>query len=388
MSDIKHTFLLISPKNRTVWNFRGDLVRDIIARGYDVVVTGPDDTGVEKVLALGARFVMIPLDKNGLSISGDLKYLWKLYRVIRKEKPAATLGYTIKPVIYGAMAARLAGVKNISSMVTGGGYVFITQDLKARLIRFLIGILYRIGFACAHTVIFQNRDDLNELTGKKWVHPRKCRVVNGSGVNMEKFRPSAAETGKEDTGSDLYPGRLTFFMLSRVMVNKGVREYLEACRIIRKKYPEVRCMLLGAIEDIQDSMRQEELQAYIDDGSVEHFGETADVREYYRQCSVYVLPSYREGTPRTVLEAMAMARPVITTDTQGCRETVEDGRNGFLVPVKDASAVAGKMEWFINHPGEIPTMGQESLRLCREKFDVNKVNADMIRHMNLKQKPV
>lgn len=364
-------FLLISPKNRTVWNFRGELIKEIQSLGYQVIVTGPNKDGLEKIKELGADFRLIPMEKNGLSIVGDIKYIYNLYRLMRKEKPDATLGYTIKPVIYGAVAAKLAGIKNINSMITGAGYVFTSKTRKAKLVRLLVSILYRIGFACSGTVIFQNHDDFEEFTEKGWVKKNKCRLVNGSGVNMEKFVPAPL------------PKQLTFFMLSRVMFNKGVREYLNAARMVKQKYPDVRFMLLGAVENIQDSMPQEELQEFIDEGTIEYFGETTDIAAYYRQCSVYVLPSYREGTPRTVLEAMATARPIITTNTQGCRETVIDGRNGFLVPVKDSKAVAEKMEWFINNQDKIESMGEESLKLCWEKFDVRKVNEKMINHLQL-----
>jgi glycosyltransferase involved in cell wall biosynthesis len=364
-------FILISPKNRTAWNFRGDLIREIIATGAEVIVTGPDLEGVEHILELSARFEQVPLRKNGTGILGDLKYTWLLWRLMRREKPDVTLGYTIKPVIYGAIAARLAGVKNINSMVTGGGYLFITKSFRAKALRLLATLLYRIGFRCAHKVIFQNSDDMEEFTLKRKLVPiYKARLVNGSGVNMEHFRPAP------------YPETITFFMLSRIMYNKGVREYLEAARLVKAKYPHVRFMLLGAVEDIQDSMSSKELQSYIDDKTIEYFEETPDVRPYYRQCSVYVLPSYREGTPRTVLEAMAMARPIITTDTQGCRATVLSGRNGFLVPVKDINALSEKMEWFIIHPQAIKKMGNESLKMCKENYDVRKVNGEMIKYLN------
>ena len=364
-------FLLISPKNRTVWNFRGDLVKEIISQDIEVVVTGPDTEGIEKILELGARLVVVPLNKNGINMLADLRYTWNLWRLMRKEKPDVTLGYTIKPIIYGAVAARMAGVKNINSMFPGAGYIFISQTLKAKILKLLVTILYQIGFRCAHIVIFQNRDDQHEFTVKRKLVPaHKTRVVNGSGVNLDKFIPAP------------YPAGISFFMLSRILYSKGVREYLEAARQIKQRHPHVRFMLLGALENIQDSLKAEELQPYIDDNTVEYYPETTDVRPYYRQCSVYVLPSYREGTPRTVLEAMAMARPVITTDTQGCRETVIDGRNGFLVPVKDSAAVAEKMEWFIHNPQAIEQMGQESLKLCKEKFDVRKVNGEMMKFLN------
>ena len=180
------------------------------------------------------------------------------------------------------------------------------------------------------------------------------------------------------------PDTITFFMLGRLLYSKGVKEYLEAARIVKERYPQVRFRLLGNIvTNMQDGMKEEEIRPYIEKGIVELLGETDNVVPYYAQCSVFVLPSYREGTPRSVLEAMAMARPVITTDTQGCRETVVDGKNGFLVSVKDAEAVAEAMERFIQEPSLIEKMGQAGLSLCEEKFEVSKVNAEMLRIMGL-----
>ena len=363
--------MLISPKNRTVYNFRGDLLKDIKSRGYEVVVTGPNEDDIEKIKELGVRFVLIPLNKTGLSLKGDIKYIYNLWRLLRKEKPDITLGYTIKPVIYGAWAARLVGVKNINSMVTGTGYIFTAETFKARVLKNLASLLYRLGFMCAHRVIFQNQDNLKEFTELKLLKPEKCYLVNGSGVNMVKFTPAP------------FPEKLTFFMLSRVMYSKGVVEYLEAAKQVKAKHPELRFMLLGALENIQDSLTYEQVKPYIDEGIIEHFGENEDVAAYYRQCSVYVLPSYREGTPRTVLEAMAMARPIITTDAPGCRETVIDGVSGFLVPVRDSNPVAEKMQWFIKHPEQIEKMGRESLKLCKDKFDVHKVNREMLKHIEI-----
>ena len=192
-------------------------------------------------------------------------------------------------------------------------------------------------------------------------------------MNMEKFSVSE------------YPDQLTFFMLSRVMYSKGIREYLQACTIVKEKYPQVRCMLLGACEGIQDSLSEQDLKPYIEKGIIEHFGETDRVADYYKQCSVYVLPSYREGTPRTVLEAMAMGRAIITTDAPGCRETVIDGKTGFLVPVQDGAAVAEKMIAFIENPELVRRMGAESYAYCRDKFDVHKVNEVMCNYLKIER---
>lgn len=364
--------ILISPKNRTVYNFRGDLIKEIIAKGYGVVVTGPDETDVDKIEALGARFKEIPMNKTGTSIIGDLTYCRKLTAFLKAEKPDATLGYTVKPVIYGAIAAKWAGVKNINSLVTGGGYTFIATSLKARTLGIIVRTLYRIGFRKADHVIFQNQDDLKEFTGRGLVKKEKCSFVNGSGVNLEYFE------------SVPFPKEISFFMLSRLLKSKGVGEYLEAARMVKDMYPRVKFYILGKYETaMQDALDREYVEQFIRDGIVERFEETDDVRPYYAMCSVYVLPSYREGTPRTVLEAMAMGRPIITTDTQGCRETVKEGVNGFLVPIKESKAVADKMIWFIEHSEKIAEMGQESYLYVKEKFDVHKVNADMLNIMKL-----
>ncbi len=366
-------FILVSPKNRTAYNFRGDLVKKIISAGYEVIITGPNRDNIQKVEELGARFVEIPMNKNGVNPLKDLSYMMALRDLFKKEKPDVVLGYTSKPVIYGSMAGKLAGVPHKVAMVTGAGYAFTAKTKKAKIIKLIMSVLYKIGFMCADTVIFQNTDDKEQFVKENLVKENKCCVVNGSGVNMEKFSVAP------------YPQQMTFFMLSRVMYSKGIREYLEACEIVKSKYPEVRCMLLGACEGIQDSLSQQDLDTYINKGIIEHFGETDTVADYYKQCSVYVLPSYREGTPRTVLEAMAMGRAVITTHAPGCRETVIDGETGFLVPVQNGQAVAEKMIEFIENPQLVETMGKKSLEYCKNKFDVIKVNKEMCNHLKIKE---
>ena len=370
-------FMLISPKNRTVYNFRGELIEEIRQRGFEVLVTGPNREHIDKIEALGVRFIEIPMNKNGVNPLADLRYLFQLYKLMRKEKPVCTLGYTIKPVIYGAIAAKLAGVGRICSMITGAGYLFTSGSRKARLLKQISLGLYRVGLACANVVIFQNPDDQREFIDHKLVKAAKCNRVNGSGVNMKKFSPVPL------------PDVITFFMLGRLLYSKGVKEYLEAARIVKERYPQVRFRLLGNIvTNMQDGMKEKEIKPYIEEGIVELLGETDNVIPYYAQCSVFVLPSYREGTPRSVLEAMAMARPIITTDTQGCRETVIDGKNGFLVPVKDVGSIVTAMERFIQEPQLIEKMGQASLTLCKEKFEISKVNTEMVRMMRLLNSPL
>lgn len=365
-------FLLISPKNRPTYNFRGDLLREIKSKGYEVVATGPDRENEDRITELGVRLIVVPLSRNGTSIINDLKYYFALKKVIKTEKPDITLGYTVKPSIYGALAAKRCGVKGVYSMITGAGYTFTSKSVKAKALHKIVSILYKTAFRIADGVFFQNPDDYELFVTSRLVKPQKCTVVGGSGVNMEHYSPLP------------YPETLTFFMLARVMYCKGAVEYLKAAEIVKTSHPNVRFMLLGAVEHIQDSLPMEEIQPYIDKGVIEYFGETRDVRPYFAQSSVYVLPSYREGTPRTVLEAMSMCRPIITTDVPGCRQTVIDGVNGFLVPAKDEKALAEAMLKFVDSPELIQQMGAESRKLCRERFEVKMVNSVMQSTMNIK----
>lgn len=365
-------FILVSPKNRTVWNFRGDLIKAIMAKGYEVVVTGPDQTDVDRIEALGARFVEIPVNKTGTSIKGDLKYYQALKALFLKEKPDVVLSYTVKAVVYGSLAASAAGVPNINAMITGGGYTFIATSLKARILGFIVRTLYKRALSKAHNVIFQNPDDLREFCDSGLVSEAKCHVVNGSGVNMERFTPEPL------------PAQPTFFMLSRLLRSKGVMEYLQAARIVKEKHPEARFCLLGKFETaMQDAIPQEEIMPYLESGIVERFEETSDVRPYYAQCSVYVLPSYREGTPRTVLEAMAMGRPIITTDANGCRETVINDETGYLVPTKDTRSLANVILKFLDSPENIEIMGKKSRDYCMSKFDVSTVNSELCSYLKI-----
>lgn len=365
-------FILISPKNRTAYNFRGDLIKDITAKGYEVIVTGPDRKDVDKIEALGARFVEIPMKKTGVNPVSDLGYVLKLKKLFKEEKPDVTFGYTIKPVIYGAIAAKMAKVKHRYSMVAGAGYVFVADSFKAKLIRFVVKFLYKVGFSCAHKVAFMNPDDLEDFTSIKLLKKDKCFLVNGSGVNLERFARSEL------------PDKPVFFMLSRALYSKGVSEYLKAAEIVKTGYPDASFMYLGEIDEtMQDSLKKEEVRYYADKGIVDYYPEQKDIRPFYDKCSVFVLPSYREGIPRTVQEAMAKGRPVIVTDVPGCRETVINGKTGFSVKAKSPEALADAMCKFIENPALIKSMGEASYELCQEKFDVKKVNKSLLENLGI-----
>ena len=247
-------------------------------------------------------------------------------------------------------------------MITGAGFLFVSDSLKARVIKLLSKPLYKYGLNCASSVIFQNQDDLKEFKENGLIKVEKSYVINGSGVNMKQFVCTAL------------PKQMTFLMISRFIYSKGVLEYFKAAERIKSIYPEVRFIIIGDIDGKADSLSYAEVRYCLENGIVEQVSFTKDVPGYMQQTSVYVLPSYREGTPRSVLEAMACGRPILTTDVPGCRNTVVEGKNGFLVPAKDVDALVDKMSWFITHQEALVPMGRASWELCEERFDVHKVN--------------
>lgn len=359
--------LIISPKNKTVFNFRGDLIRDMVNNGHEVVVTGPNDDFVEDIMSLGvSKFVKIPLIKDNTSIKGDLAYLNAIKKVIKEIKPDTVFSYTIKPVIYGSIAAKQMGVTNICAMVTGLGRVYASNGLKANALRVVTKTLYKYAFKACKRVIFQNPDDIKEFVSQKYLPFEKTALANGSGVNMVRF-----------SKTDL-PENPVFLMVGRIIREKGIMEYCEAARIVKSKYPESRFLLLGGFDTSLGALKKEDIQPYVDDGSIELCEEVKDPVSYYHNCSVFVLPSYyREGLPRTILEAMSCGRPIITTDWPGCREPVNDGKNGYLVPVKNTVVLAQKMISLIEDRDLLEKMGDESYHLCKSKYNVNIVNKQM-----------
>jgi len=269
----------------------------------------------------------------------------------------------------------LAGVSEVYAMIGGLGSVFRNGNKKS-LAKSILKIEYKAAFKCCKKVFFHNPDDSQVMTDLEMIDENKVVLINGSGVNLLKFTPKAM------------PVKPVFLLVGRIIRDKGIIEYLAAAKIVKDNYPEARFQLVGYFDTNPTAIKEEEIQGYVDEGTIEYLGPTDDVRPYLEKCSVYVLPSYHEGTPKSVLEAMATGRPIITTDAPGCRETVIDGLNGFLVPVKNVAILAEKMIWMIEHQGESKKMALTSLRLCQEKFDVNKVNEVILTTMGLTESNV
>lgn len=359
--------LIISPKNKSVFNFRGDLIRDMISQGHTVKVIGPNREYIDDVMALGvSEFIEVPLVKDNTSIKGDLAYLNALKKVMKEHKPDLVFSYTIKPVIYGSIAAKAAKVSRICALVPGLGRVYASGGLKVKMIRLITKFLYQRAFAACDRVIFQNPDDIRELVAQHYLPENKTALVNGSGVNMNRFQRAEL------------PENPVFLMVSRIIREKGVMEYCEAARMVKKTHPEARFILLGGFDSSIGALKKEDIQSYIDDGSIEFPGEVKDPVAYYQQSSVFVLPSYyREGLPRTILEAMSCGRATITTDWPGCREPITDGENGYLVPIRDANALADKMQLLVENRELLAKMADAAYERCKSHYAVEIVNAQM-----------
>lgn len=373
----RELFFVVASFPHSLIQFRGPLLDALLAAGKDVHVAVPDlAPGGEIAVTLsnkGVRVHHIPLQRTGLNPVRDLRLLLSLVVLMLRLRPRYVLSYTIKPVVYGSIAAWLAGVEHRFALVTGLGYAFTgTASGKRALLRRLIQRLYRFALKRTHRVFFQNPDDealFREFELLPEIVPSS--VVNGSGVDVAEYSVAPL------------PDNPSFLLIARLLGDKGVREYAQAAQLVKAVYPEAVFRLVGWIDDNPDVITQRELDQWVDSGLLEFLGRLDDVRPAISDCSVYVLPSYREGTPRTVLEAMAMGRAVITTDAPGCRETVVDGDNGFLVPVKDVNALADAMIKMVATPGLAASMGERSRRIAEEKYDVHKVNAAMLEGMGI-----
>lgn len=369
----KRKILIMAGFRGSLIRFRGDLIKSWLKMGYTVIAAAPVREEENQLCDLGVDYYSIPLNRTGLNPLKDIILLIYLVHLYAKVKPDYIFLYTIKPVIFGSLAALFYRQAQVYAMITGLGYVFNDSGGMLVFLKQLVIWLYRIALTGTKKVFFQNPDDIRVFEDLRIIKPDKVLQINGSGVNLEYYHLAP-----------LPVGQAVFLLIARLLKEKGISEYIEAARIIKAKYQDARFMLVGwSFDDNPSAISHKQVENWRSENIVEIFSETADVRPFIAESSVYVLPSYREGTPRTVLEAMAMGRAIITTDTPGCRETVIDGRNGYLVPMKDSQTLAKIMELFIIEPGLIPTMGAESRKIAEDRYDVHKVNAIINRTMRL-----
>lgn len=365
---------IIGSLARSLINFRGPLIAEMTARGHEVHALAPEIDGdtANRLRAIGAIPISVNLSATSLNPYAGLQTIRQLTRTLLEIQADVVVAYTIKPVVLGAAAARAAGVARFVPFVTGLGYAFTGGSEPKRLIsRGLAMILYRRAFARSTVALFQNPDDVLEFRRLGLLPSRlPVAIVNGSGVDIGHFESSPL------------PPDPSFLMVARLLGDKGVREYAAAACRLKQLQPRVRITLAGGVDSSPDAIGKAELGRIMAAG-VDYIGRLEDVRPAMKAHSVYVLPSYREGTPRSVLEALAMARAIITTDAPGCRETVMPGRNGLLVPPRDATSLFEAMKRFVDEPGLAARMGPISRALAEEKYDVRLVNADILRHVGL-----
>ncbi len=353
-------------------NFRGALLRDLARRGHQIFAVAPlqETPGdmPERIASLGARYVPVSLARTGMNPLEDQKSFRELTNLFRSLSPDVLLSYTLKPVLYGSLAARRAGVPRILGLITGLGYSFSGTSWKQNLLRLGLNPLLRRSLKACEAVIFQNPDDRKLFVEQRLVEREKTLRVWGSGVDLDHFAYVPPPEGPP----------LSFLLIARLLREKGIREYAGAAERIGKRYPGTRCLLVGPFDPNPGGISRKEVESWHSRGILEYLGPLEDVRPSLAASSVYVLPSYREGTPRSSLEAMATGRPLITTDVPGCRETLREGYNGYLVPSHNEEVLAEKMALFCENPALVPLFGKRSRSLAEERFCVHKVNAVMI----------
>lgn len=365
----------------SIFGFRQPLIREILAKRHEVYAFAMDYTEAQKneLLSWGVTPVDYTLSRSGLNPFSDITTMLELKHKIQKIQPDVVLSYFVKPVIYGSLAAWLGNVPKRIAMLEGLGYAFTNPEggpsTKVKLLRKVQILLYKISFPFIDKLVLLNPDDKDDLLVKYKLKPKETVILGGIGLDLSDFPYKKPETQKD----------INFLFIGRLLAEKGIHIFSEAASLVKKRYPNAIFTVLGSIDESNPGgMSQKELNKFIEMGVLTYFGQVTDVNSYINDSSVFVLPSYyREGVPRSSQEAMAVGRPILTTDVPGCRETVVEGVNGFLVPAFDVEKLSERMIWFIENLDQIEPMGLASRKMAEEKFDVHKVNARMLEIMGL-----
>ncbi|MCW7755322.1 glycosyltransferase family 4 protein [Desulfobotulus sp. H1] len=366
---------IIGSTAETLLGFRSGLIRDLVSQGYEVYAFASDfhDIAVmNKISLLGAVPVPYTLSRSGLNPLKDLFNTVKLASLLRKKRIDIVFSYFAKPVVFGILAAVMAGVKRRIGMLEGLGYVFTDRpeglSVRRRFLKFVQVFLYRIAFLFAEKIIFLNQDDFNDLITVYGIKVKQICILGGIGLDLFSYPYTPPSQNP-----------VSFIFVGRMLAEKGVHEYVAAAKIVKAVYPKAHFVMLGGLDkNNPGGITESRLKDLMASGTIEYPGHVSNVVEWVARSSVFVLPSYREGLPRSTQEAMAIGRAVITTDVPGCRETVTQGVNGFMVPPWSPDELAEKMIYFIENPEEILRMGLESYQIAREKFDEKKVNHKLI----------
>lgn len=348
--------LLSSNSAWNLANFRKPIIEALVAAGYEVIAVAPADGEEHRLTAMGARFEPIRMRGAGTSPVEDFRLLLDYITLLRVERPAMLLGFTAKPNIYGSLAARVTGVP-FAATISGLGSAF----LKGGLLGAVLLRLYRFALGGARVIFFQNPTDRDLFITRRIARPEQVRLVAGSGIDLARFVPAPID----------HDGGFCFLLIARLLLDKGIAEYVEAARIVRRRHPNTRFQLLGgAATDNPSAVPQVELARWAAESMVEQLGVCDDVRPYIAAADCIVLPSYREGLPRSLLEGAAMARPLIASDVPGCRDVIEDGVNGLLCEVRSAESLAAAMERMLTmSPAERSAMGAAGRRKVESDYD-------------------
>ncbi len=314
-------------------NFRSNLIKSLVACGYKVIVLAPKDKYATQLDSLGCHYISLKIDVTGKNPINDLLLFYRYVQIFRAEKPDVVMGFTIKPNIYGSLAARLLGIPTINN-ITGLGHSFISKSWLSTLVK----MLYIVSLAKSSKIFFQNFDDLNTFVCQNIVSKKKCDILPGSGVDLQIFTPAAFNKNS----------KVRFLLIARLIKEKGITEYIEAANIIKNMKLNAEFYMAGDFnKSISSSIDHNTVKSWIDRGVVYYLGHCDSIEGQIKKADCVVLPSYGEGTPKSLLEASAMARPIITTDVPGCRDVVDNGITGYLCEVKDPEDLANKMIMFL-----------------------------------------
>lgn len=360
----RKTIAIVANSSWNIYNFRLNLIRTLKQEGFRIIVIAPVDEYIHYLneTKLVKHIPIKHLKPHHKSPLRDLRLSLELYRIYKSYQPDLILHYTIKPNIFGSLAARWAKVPSIAT-ITGLGYTF----LKLNWINHLVSELYRLAFRKVEKVIFHNEDDQRLFIQNLILKPSKSTVIPGSGVNTNHYRPLV----KPDTG------KFIFLFIGRLLSDKGILEFVEASRQLKSLTQRAECWVVGEIAPQNpNAISKESVLQWMDQQHIRYFGKVSDVRAFIRKVDAVVLPSYQEGMPRALLEAMAMGKPIITTDTAGCRQTLRDNKNGLIVPVKNAKALLQAMlKMYQFSESELAEMGAESRKMVCDKFSDQQINS-------------
>lgn len=355
--------LLICGNSQTVVTFRSGLIKALQEAGYTVFAVGFGKEYEREIAELGVEYYAVTDENRSLNPVRLLSLKDKYYKVIKRVNPYMVCTFQLKPNVFGLAAARKAGIKNTCATVEGVGDVFIRNTPKWRLLRRIVCALYKRALRAARKVFFLNGEDKTEFLRRRLVKGGQCEIVQGVGVDLEKFSYRPVQDNR------------AFLMTARMYKTKGVLEYCRAARLVKRRYPAAKFRYIGG----EGELKRKDLQEYVADGSVEYLGTMKDVRAQLTECGVFVLPSYREGLPVSVLEAEATGRAILAGDVVGCKDAVEEGENGFLTKAGDSEALAEKMIWFLEHSQAVEQMGKNSRKIAESRFDTRRISGRFVR---------